>query len=276
MKYHITASELAVITGHNHYRDIEELYIKIWKKYHNPDFEKIKERVQQSQGNVVLPEKASESVKRLAKEHNIKASDVTKLFAASKEKNTNNMNSVRKEALDSMLKQVPEAQKDILIKAANSVAFTNFGTRNEYNGVELFKEHRKVEVERPTGYFSKELFILGENPDTWSIGGKIDGIFCEDDGIKTVLEIKNRMKGLFNKVRDYEKVQCYAYMFCLDLKHTSLAEIYKSEQGVKMGVIDIGWEDVFWDNEVVVPVSDFVEDFYDFMENESRRIEMIS
>lgn len=276
MKYHITASELAVITGHNQYRDIQELYIKLWKKYHKTDFENIKDRVKKSQGSVVLPEKASESVKRLAKEHKIKASDVTKLFAASKEKNTNNMNSVRKEALDSMLKQVPEAQKELLKKAANSVAFTNFGTRNEYDGVELFREHRNVDVERPTGYFSQELFILGETPDTWSIGGKIDGIFSDDDGTRAVLEIKNRMRGLFNKVRDYEKVQCYAYMFCLDLKHTSLAEIYKSEQGVKMGVIDIGWEDDFWENEVVVPVSDFVEDFYDFMEDESRRIEIIS
>lgn len=295
MNYHISASELAVITGHNHYRDVDELYIKYWQKYHKKDFQRIKEIIEgrSGVGAVKLPERASESVRRLAKKHNIKKDDVSKLFEASKGKSTQSMNKTRKQALDSMLKHVPEKEKEELKKAANSVAFTNFGTRNEVDGVQLFEEHRGVNVERPKGYYSNELFIIGgdsgdessDDPDVWSIGGKIDGIFTDNivntsntdtTDNRIVLEIKNRVKGLFKKVRDYEKVQCYAYMFCLDLKKTSLAEVYKCEKGVQMGVNDIVWDDDFWEHEILEPISEFVDDFYEFMKDDQRKIEIIS
>ena len=296
MNYHISASELAVITGHNHYRDVDELYIKYWQKYHKKDFQRIKEILEgrSGVGAAKLPERASESVRRLAKKHNIKREDVSKLFEASKGKTTQSMNNTRKQALDSMLKQIPDKEKEELKKAANSVAFTNFGTRNEVDGVQLFEEHRGVNVERPKGYYSNELFIIGEesensrdvsseNPDTWSIGGKIDGIFTDniedsnDNGNnRVVLEIKNRVKGLFKKVRDYEKVQCYAYMFCLDLKMTSLAEVYKCEKGVQMGVNDIIWDNDFWENDILEHISEFVDDFYAFIKDDDRKIKIIS
>ena len=57
-------------------------------------------------------------------------------------------------------------------------------------------------------------------------GGKVDGIASvpintnpkgKGKGkLKTkqvILKIKNRVNRLFNEVRDYEKVQCYAYMY---------------------------------------------------------------
>ena len=37
MNIHISASELAVLTGHNTYRDKSELYVKYWKKYWKDD-----------------------------------------------------------------------------------------------------------------------------------------------------------------------------------------------------------------------------------------------
>ena len=121
-----------------------------------------------------------------------------------------------------------------LTKSVNSVAFTNFGTKNETGGVNLFEQLRTVVVETPSKYFSNNLFITEDHnnkPTTWSIGGKIDGIYTNNDGDKVILEIKNRMRGLFNSLRDYEKVQCYAYMHILDLEQVSLAECYKTKEG---------------------------------------------
>ena len=45
--------------------------------------------------------------------------------------------------------------------------------------------------------------------------------------LKEFLKLKNRVNKLFNVVRDYEKVQCYAYMYALDIPKIHLAEILK-------------------------------------------------
>ena len=57
------------------------------------------------------------------------------------------------------------------------------------------------------------------------LGGKIDGIL-ED---KTVIEVKNRMRGLFNTVREYEKIQTFAYMFIFHSSHSQLVETYLNQ-----------------------------------------------
>ena len=123
------------------------------------------------------------------------------------------------------------------------------------------------------------IFIIEEfegQPNVWCIGGKIDGIFTNPDGTKTVLEIKNRVNGLFKKLRDYEKVQCFAYMFMLNQKCVHLAECYKKKDGSEMNIIPIEWDDGFWFKQVITPVSEFVDDFYEFLKSDSRKTEILS
>ena len=67
----------------------------------------------------------------------------------------------------------------------------------------------------------------------WSIGGKVDGIAFEEDNSKRILEIKNRVNKLFNVVRDYEKVQCYAYMYALDIPKYILLKFLNQEKIIK-------------------------------------------
>ena len=276
----ISASELAILTGHNSYRPKSELYIKYWQRYFKQDFERISYLIKKSNKKVILPETAGQTVSRLAKEHNIKREDVSKLFNASREKSASKMNSTKKSALDSMLKQIPKNQQELLTKSANSVAYTNFGTKNETNGVKLFEKMRGVTVDTPSRYYKTDLFIIEEDNQEqshiWTIGGKIDGLFKDESGMSVILEIKNRMKGLFKKLRDYEKVQCYAYMFALDLKCVNLAECYKKGDSIDMGVIEINWEESFWEAEILEKVSEFVDDFYDFLDDDNRKIEIIS
>ena len=80
-------------------------------------------------------------------------------------------------------------------------------------------------------YHKKELFHIeyDDDIDVWSLGGKIDGISTNINNNTTkILEIKNRVNKLFKCVRNYEKVQCYAYMFLLDIPVIDLAETLKS------------------------------------------------
>ena len=271
MKLFISASELAVLTGHNRYRDKSELIVKYWKKYFPDDFKRIQHIISSSDKQVILPETARETVKRIVKQNNIKKEDVGKLYDSSKKQSSMQMQTEKQKAMDKIISSLPKKDQEAFKKSANSVVYTSFGTRNEYNGVELFSQEYNVNVSTPGKYYSEELFIIEHDNKRhiWSIGGKIDG----ND---TILEIKNRVKGLFNTLRDYEKVQCFAYMFALDKKTVSLAECYKTLEEIQMNVIGIPWDDDFWNTSIVEKLEVFVNDFYDFLDNDEKKIKLIS
>lgn len=278
MNIFISASELAILTGHNRYREKTELIVKYWKKYFFKDFRRIETLLKKSNRKVSLPETAHETVKRIATENNIDTQQIQKLYSASKNANVSTMQKDKQSVLSEILKSVPIKEQKKLTQSANSLVYTTFGTRNEYSGIDLFKEKYKVDVRTPTSYFSEELFIIdhGDDTHTWSIGGKIDGIYTNSDGDEVILEIKNRVNKLFLSLRDYEKVQCYAYMYVLDKKKVNLAECYKKQDEITMNVIDIHWDDEFWRKDIVENLSNFVDDFYEFLENDNYKIKLIS
>jgi hypothetical protein len=62
--------------------------------------------------------------------------------------------------------------------------------------------------------------------------GKIDRLQVEEDGTKTLIEIKNRVNRLFYKVKDYENIQVQCYLQLLDLERAKLIEHYKKEDAL--------------------------------------------
>ena len=289
MNIHISASELAVLTNHNQYRDKKELYIKYWKKYWKQDYDKIVKKLENSNKKPVLPETSSQTISRMAKEHNIPRETISKLYSASKSKNTNEMLKVKDEAVKSSLEKIPKKNQAEFLKQANSLAFTCFGTKNETSALDVYCDKMNFDVSTTNEYFHNDIFIIEEfdnQPDVWSIGGKIDGLIDSNNNETInediILEIKNRMRGLFNSLRDYEKVQCFAYMFILDKKCVHLAEYYKSSQSSQsnqsdsMNIIEVPWQDNFWYNQVVNKLSAFVDDFYLFLKSEDRKIAILS
>ena len=71
MNIHISASELAILTGHNTYRDKKELYVKYWKKYWKSDYEQTVAYLKTKGKKAKLPETSSETVQRIARENNV-------------------------------------------------------------------------------------------------------------------------------------------------------------------------------------------------------------
>ncbi len=73
---------------------------------------------------------------------------------------------------------------------------------------------------------------------TFQLVGKIDRLNVEEDGSKTLIEIKNRVNRLFYKVKDYENIQVQCYLQLLDLERAKLIEHYKKEDKLHTMVID--------------------------------------
>ena len=61
----------------------------------------------------------------------------------------------------------------------------------------------------------------------------------------------------------------------LNHKCVHLAECYKKKDGSEMNIIPIKWDDEFWFKQVITPVSEFVDDFYEFLKSDSRKIEIL-
>jgi DNA polymerase III epsilon subunit-like protein len=65
----------------------------------------------------------------------------------------------------------------------------------------------------------------------YQIVGRVDRLRPNEDGTYTLVEIKNRAKGLFKRLRDYEEAQCRAYLAMMppSVKDCLLVEAYEGE-----------------------------------------------
>ena len=134
--------------------------------------------------------------------------------------------------------------------------YTNHGTRNEYKTANA--DHATL-VEDDTFYTRDICTIEGT---VYQIVGRIDRLQMNEDGSRTLVEIKNRTKCLFNRVRDYEEVQCQAYLQMLgDIKYCRLVEQFNDE---RKGYL-IEKDDEKWETTVVPKLRNFCEIFHSLL-----------
>ena len=137
--------------------------------------------------------------------------------------------------------------------------YTNHGTRNEYKTADADKAKL---VEDDTFYTHDICTIEGT---LYQIVGRIDRLQMNEDGSRTLVEIKNRAKGLFNRVRDYEEVQCQTYLQMLgDIKYCRLVEQFNDE---RKGYL-IEKNDEKWKDEIVPKLENFCELFHSMLSEE--------
>ena len=137
--------------------------------------------------------------------------------------------------------------------------YTNHGTRNEYKTADADKANL---VEDDTFYTHDICTIEGT---LYQIVGRIDRLQMNEDGSRTLVEIKNRARGLFNRVRDYEEVQCQTYLQMLgDIKYCRLVEQFNDE---RRGYL-IEKNDKKWKDEIIPKLQNFCELFHSMLSEE--------
>ena len=137
--------------------------------------------------------------------------------------------------------------------------YTNHGTRNEYKTADADKAKL---VEDDTFYTHDICTIEGT---LYQIVGRIDRLQMNEDGSRTLVEIKNRAKSLFNRVRDYEEVQCQTYLQMLgDIKYCRLVEQFNDE---RKGYL-IEKNDEKWRDDIVPKLQNFCELFHSMLSEE--------
>jgi len=274
------ASDLSVITGHNPYKDKSEIILKYWKRHFKDDYLNTKEFMKQGNIGEKIEETHMQCLERIAKENNLDVKDVKKgLYKCLDSKNTESLQTDKEKLISAVLKKLPEKQKIEFKESVNHITNTQFGIRNENNGVEIYKKKTGNQVETSSKYYKEELFIIDNeidgHMDIWSVGGKVDGIATDSNNNQIILEIKNRVSRLFGVVKDYEKIQCYAYMYSLDIPIIHLAEILKSQKNSDMNIFPIEFDEEFWQKDIVDNINIFVDRFYDFLKDPKQKIELL-
>lgn len=134
--------------------------------------------------------------------------------------------------------------------------YTNHGTRNEYKTADADNANL---IEDDTFYTHDICTIEGT---LYQIVGRIDRIQMNEDGSRTLVEIKNRTKTFFNRVRDYEEVQCQTYLQILkDIRYCRLVEDYNGE---RKGYL-IEKNDEKWKGTIVPKLQNFCELFHSML-----------
>jgi hypothetical protein len=165
---------------------------------------------------------------------------------SSSSKETQDKRKITNDAIDKLEKQgkIKKEQKDELLKQTDSLINKTHGTLKEDSAIKIFEKEYKVLLDTNQKYYKYK--IMTTEKYTWFIGGKMDGILLDIDNPENnyVVEVKNRIKGFFNSLREYEKTQIQLYLLLTGFKNSKLVEKYNS----KIRVMDIQVEQQYIDD----------------------------
>jgi hypothetical protein len=270
----ICATDLTVITGHNPYKSIDEIILKFWQRYYKSDYLEFVESLKVKNIKIKKEETDYEVVTRISKENNVYLGQ--KLSKCFKSEDVSDLNTNKESIIKSLESKLSGENKEKFNKSLNSLTNTNFGIKYESKGGELYEEKTNNKIIKTSKYYKTELFQIPNEYnmlDTWGIGGKIDGILLPEN---IIIEIKNRVKNLFYKLRGYEKIQCFVYMFLLESKATDLVEVLKDKNDNSINIIRVDFNESFWEKEIMLRLEDFISDFYNFMEDPKRKLKLLT
>ena len=239
----IGASSVASAIGKSQFKKQPELISELWKKYSPQTF-----KGQTLEEEALLVLNSMETTKKILTEaENFKSNTSDDV----KQETRKLFHQIEHSGLlpQDMLKAKEHIRKTLS---------TNHGTRNEGKTAKLDKLAAKL-VEDDTFYHYDVCEIEGT---LYQVVGRVDRIQNNEDGSRILVEIKNRANGFFNRVRDYEEIQCQTYMQMMDgIEYCRLVETYNGESKSYL----IQRNDDMWTQEIVPKLQNFCEHFHSML-----------
>lgn len=233
----IGASSVASAIGIG-FKKQPDLVEELWKKYIPTTFEG--KTVEEQSINIL---NSKESTKKILKE------------AEAFESNASSDVNQKVRALYHQIEFSGLHPKDMVLakEHVRKTLFTQHGTRNEDKTANADPANL---IRDDTFYEMKICEIEGT---VYKIVGRVDRIQNNEDGTRTLVEIKNRATKLFGRVRDYENVQCQTYLQMLgDIKYCRLIEQFDEMRKAYL----IERNDENWNGEIQPKLQNFCEHFH--------------
>lgn len=117
----------------------------------------------------------------------------------------------------------------LLQRETTSFINKTHGTLREDSAIEIYERKSGIKLDTSQKFY--KLQIQSSEQFEWYIGGRLDGIYIDKEHPERsyIVEIKNRMRGFFSSLRDYEKTQIHLYMYLLNIPMAKLIEKYESQ-----------------------------------------------
>lgn len=206
----IKASDVAACVGLHSYKSRGEVMDEMWKKNHPNNF--------------TGETREDRNIKAL--EQSEEAQQLLKAVLRHKPKDSDEV----KEIVDlscQIIQQddkLTKEQKGMVCEHLRKMMYTTHGTNSEDTTADL----DEAELHKDETYYT--LSVVNIKGTEYQIVGRIDRYQLKEDGTKVLVEIKNRTKGLFNKVRIYEMIQVQTYLQMLGLQDARLVEQFNQER----------------------------------------------
>lgn len=233
----ISASDLAPICGMDYYANWAKVIAKIWKQVAPEDYKDWEARAKQS-GRTLATDRPHAQMKTLsttaaASGRQEAAAAIQSIQSAvgalNKDTTKSSANLVAKQteirAAVAANTALTEPEKQQLIDLMKTATNTRHGISNEANGYQIFAQT----MGKPCAAQQKTLkhTVFADERFEWVLTGRLDGLTADGE----VVEIKNRTKGLFGRIRDYEAVQLQAYIHMTDAPLGHLIELHRLTDG---------------------------------------------
>lgn len=144
-----------------------------------------------------------------------------------------------------------------LEKCVTSKFNTSLGINKENDAIRSLEESLGEPINRDQTLYKRCLV-----KDEWYLCGRVDGISASG----VVVEVKNRVKRLFGKVPNYERIQVLCYMHLLQRQKAVLAECYEGQ----LKHYHLEYDDEEW-KKIESGLTDFVQYMETLMKSEEDR-----
>jgi len=240
MRIVIKASDVAAVVGLNPYKPADEVRDEIWKKNWPDTFTG---RTKQDLADEALGRSAA-SRKVLSEALSVKAANSTEAQT--------NFEAARAKVESDVTLTAEDRSK--IVEHLRSRCYTTHGTRSEDKTAVKVEADTGATLVRDNAFYN--LTVLEIDDVQYVITGKVDRIEVGADGSRTLVEIKNRTRGFFRSLRDYENVQVYLQM--LGLTKAKLIEQYNSATNT----IEVDRDEELWANVIWPGVEAFARDLH--------------
>ena len=221
-KIFLYISDIAAYIGQNQY-DFVTPFERLWKRCDTNNYKEIISLNKNSLINLQLELKNLEHEKILLDDDlNTKRITKRQYNLLVKNKDLEIKKEVEKiEELETKIDTIDLNQEERLTE---SFINKTHGTLKEDSAIKMFEKRFNVTLDTSQKFYKHRLKISDESKFDWYIGGKMDGIYKD----QYIVEVKNRMRGFFNTLRDYEKTQIHIYMHLLQIPLSKLVEKYEN------------------------------------------------
>ena len=238
----IKASDVAAVVGLNPYKPASEVRDELWKKNWPETF-----------SGRTKHDLETEALGRSAASRKVLVEALAVRAANSTEAQANFEAARAKVEADTTLNAEDRSK---IVEHLRSRCYTTHGTRSEDKTAVKVEADTGATLVKDNAFYN--LTVL-EMPDVqFVITGKVDRIEVGADGSRTLVEIKNRTRGFFRSLRDYENVQVQVYLQMLGLTKAKLIEQYNSATNT----IEVSRDEEMWASVIWPGVEKFASDLY--------------